>query len=407
MKYLVAVDDCFLDRPGGMGRVAWDIAMLMHDRGHEVAMVAARQQRDGAPPAVTREQGIRLLRYSRPLLPAWHPRRGQKIIAAAVAATRQHFADEPWDVVHMHAPFTGAGVLRALGAQPHYVYTMHSPVVMEQRINWASQGAVGRLKMTLGLGALEREERAVLQVCEHIHTLSEYCRAQVERYHGLGARVTVVPYWRRPELHREHTKAEARRLLGWPADETILLSVRTLGPRYGIDVAIRALAPFARAGRCTYVIAGDGPLRAELLQLVHRLEVSARIWFTGRLDETHLRLAYEAADLFVLPTVALECFGLIVVEALSFGCPVVGTDAGAIPELMRPILPAFVVPSGDVFALRNRLDEFLRGDLIAPSPEELVTHVGRCFDKATITARMAAWIEAASGPRLATTRMAS
>ena len=52
-----------------------------------------------------------------------------------------------------------------------------------------------------------------------------------------------------------------------------------------------------------------------------------------------MALWYEAADLFVLPTTALECFGLITMEAFAHGCPVLSTDAAAVPESMRPIMP--------------------------------------------------------------------
>jgi glycosyltransferase involved in cell wall biosynthesis len=397
MKYLVAVDNCFLDAPGGMGRVAWDIAVLMRDRGHEVAMVASRPQTGAEAPSLSSHDGVRIVRYSRPRLPSWHPLRAHRAVHAARAATQRYFAGERWDVVHMHSPFTGAGVLDALGRRPRYVYTLHSPSVMEQEINWANQGAVGWLKMLLGKGALRRVERKVLRPCGRIHTLSEFSRRKVEDFHGLGERVQVVPYWRRPELRRQYSKREARRRLSWPLDEPLLLTVRKLGPRYGLDVAIRAVAPLAAAGRCALVIGGAGPLRGELEGLAGALHVGERVRFAGRLDEAQLALAYQAADLFLLPTVALECFGLIIVEALAFGCPVLSTDAGAIPELMRGILPDFVVPAGDEAALRAKIDAFLSGTLLAPPPDALVAHVDRLFGKQAVTAQLAALLEE-SGP---------
>lgn len=393
MKYLVAVDNCFLDAPGGMGRVAWDIAMLMRDRGHDVAMVAARPRAGADAPTLDTQDGVRIVRYSRPLLPGWHPLRAQRAVRAARAATQRYFANERWDVVHMHSPFTGAGVLDALGPRPRYVYTLHSPTVLEQEINWGSQGAVGQLKMLLGKGALQRVERKVLEPCARIHTLSEFSRDKVEDFHGLGDRVQIVPYWRRPELRRQYGKLEARRRLGWPTDQPLLLTVRKLGPRYGLDVAIRAVAPLAAAGRCTLMMGGAGPLRAELEELARTLGVGERVRLTGRLDEEQLALAYQAADLFLLPTLALECFGLIIVEALAFGCPVLSTDAGAIPELMRDILPDFVVPAGDVTALRDKIDQFLSGTLIAPPPEVLVAHVDRFFGKQMVAAQLTSLLE--------------
>ena len=393
MKYLVAVDDCFLDRPGGMGRVAWDIAMLMCDRGHTVAMVAARPQPSAEGSHVSVHDGIRVLRYSRPSLPRWHPLRAQRIIRAVQRATQQHFGGEHWDLVHMHSALTAAGVLSALGARPRYVYTLHSPIVMEQQINWASQGTVGQLKLISGLGILARIERKVLASCDRIHTLSEYSRTQVEHLHGLKGRVSVIPHWQRPELRREYAKAEARRQLGWPIDETILLTVRTLGPRYGIDVAIRAVAPLARQGLCVFAVGGDGPQRVPLILLAQSLNAGERIWFLGRLTETQLALAYQAADLFLLPTRALECFGLIVLEALAFGCPVLGTDAGAIPELLRPILPDCIVPAGDNAALQDKVQDFLAGRLSIAAETHLIAHVERYFGKPVIAPRIAALLE--------------
>lgn len=402
MKYLIAVDDCFLDRPGGMGRVAWDIAMLMRDRGHDVAMVAARPQPGGDAAALTTERGIRILRYSRPILPAWYPLRARRTVATATQAIREYLGREPWDVVHMHSPFTGRGALQALGPAPRYLYTVHSPVVMEQQINWANQGAIGRLKLAFGLGALRRIEHTVLRAADQIHTLSEYTRNKVQEFYGLGNRVVVVPHWRRPELRRELSKSEARRCLGWPVDETILLTVRKLAPRYGLDVAIRAIAPLARERACMFVIAGDGPSRVALTDLACSLGVGERVRFTGRLDETQLALAYQAADLFVLPTAALECFGLIVIEALAFGCPIVSTDAGAIPELMQPILPNFTVPAGNRDALESKIRDVLAGRITPPPAAALTAYVERAFGKEHVTSQLVGFLEGRPcAPRLA------
>jgi len=393
MKYLVAVDDCFLDRPGGMGRVAWDIALLMRDRGHTVAMVAARPQPSTEASHVSVHDGIRVLRYSRPPLASWHPFRAQRIIRAARSATQQHFGRERWDVVHMHSALTAAGVLAAVGGGPRYVYTLHSPITMEQQINWASQGAVGQLKLISGLGILARIERQVLSACERIHTLSEYSRARLEEIHGTNGRVSVIPHWQRPALRREHTRAEARQQLGWPVDEAILLTVRTLAARYGVDIAIRAVAPMARQGQCAFAIGGDGPQQASLTHLAQSLNAGERIWFLGRLTEPQLALAYQAADLFLLPTRALECFGLIVLEALACGCPVLGTDAGAIPELLRPILPDYIVPAGDDAALQEKVQAFLAGRLSRTPEAQLIAHVQQYFGKSVIAPRIAALLE--------------
>ena len=92
---------------------------------------------------------------------------------------------------------------------------------------------------------------------------------------------------------REISKKEARQRLGWPESDRILFTVRGLGPRYGIDVAIQAVAPLAAEGRCRFYIGGDGPLRQSFEQLATDLGVADRVCFMGRISDEHLALAYQ------------------------------------------------------------------------------------------------------------------
>lgn len=402
MKYLVAVDNFFPDRPGGMARVAWDIALAMRDRGHEVAIVAMAGFAPPAAPRSERVDGVRVLRYEKPRLSRLSPARMRATVEAAERQVRVAFGHEPWDVVHMHTPLTGEGALRALGggltgaasvSAPRFIYTMHSPAVLEQRINWRSQGLAGRIKLLLGQGALRRQEWRILSNCERIHTLSRFTRDRIQEFYGLGERVSVIPHWRRPGMSRTLSRAEARQRLGWPIDGRLIFTVRVHGPRYGIDDAIRAAAPLVRDRRCRFVIGGDGPLRPAFERLADELGCGDGVRFTGRLSDDALALAYQAADLFVLPTRALECFGLITIEALSYGCPVLSTDAAAIPETMNQILPDFVVPAGDVDALGAKLEAFVAGRIMPPEEHRLVEFVASRFDADVVLPRIAALLE--------------
>ena len=392
MNYLSA-GSCFLDQPGGAERVAWDTALAMRDRGHAVTIVCTRQSAGDGPGSLSESHGVRILRYDRPSLASWHPRRAERAIQAAAQATRKWLGHETWDVVHIHAPFTGVGVMRALGDGPRYIYTMHSPMVLEQKINWANQGIPGRIKLAFGLGRLKRIEGDLLNKCAGIQTLSEFTRRQVDHFHGLGDRVTVVPHWRRSDLKRVHTKVEARRRLGWPENEKILFTVRRHASRYGLDIAIRAITPLAAEGRCIFVLAGDGPLRTSFEAMARELGGDGCVRFTGRISDEALALSYEAADLFVLPTVALECFGLITLEAFAFGCPVLSTDSCALPETMQPILPDFIVPAGNVLALQQKVDDFLTGKLVPVPAEKLVEYLTEKYDESVVLPRLIKLLE--------------
>lgn len=99
-------------------------------------------------------------------------------------------------------------------------------------------------------------------------------------------------------------------------------------------------------------------------------------------------LSYQAADLFVLPTMELECFGLIILEALAMGCPIVATNVAAIPELLEPILPEFIVPANNVTAMRTKLQDYLEGRIVVPKQETLIDYVQRRYAKKVICQKM-------------------
>ncbi len=388
MNYLVAVDFCFLDVPGGAERVAWDIARAARDQGWNVAMLCLKPSLGELPDGPTLQEGITIVRYEKPKLTKWHPRRMHHQIEAAAAAFGQWLRETRWDVVHIHSPFTGAGVLRAAGSTVRCAYTVHSPIVLEQQINWAAQGWPGKVKLVLGLPILKSLERKLLTRSAAIHTLSEFTRCELNNFHGLGDRVTVIPHWCRNGFRRVRTRMEARRRLGWPVDQAIFFTLRRLEERYGIDTAIRAMAPLAPTHEWFFYVGGDGPLRPKLESLALELGLSDRVRFTGRLTDEELTLAYQAADAFLLPTNSLECFGLIILEALACGCPVISTDAGAIPEIMKAILPDFIVPAGDPVALREKIRDFLEHKLQPPPAEELTAFALSKYGKPEIVPRL-------------------
>ena len=388
MNYLSVVDELFPDRPTGAGRVAWDIAGVMRDRGHAVTMLCWTEA-----PGIRSIEGIRAVGYVIPPASRWDPRRARRVIDAAAAVTARELAGERWDMVHAHALFPGAGVASALGAARRFVYTMHSPATMEAEINWAEQGLPGTLKRIFGKQRLAGVERDLLVRADAIHALSDFTKSVIGRNYGLEEKVTVVPHWRRETLRRSSTKLDARRRLGWPDGAPVVFTVRRHVARMGIDVAIEAIAPLAAAGTCLFVVGGDGPLRPALEAQAATAGADGRIIFTGRLSEENLALAYQAADLFVLPTLALECFGLIIVEALAYGCPVVATDAAAIPEILRPIAPDLIVPAGDARALRETIDRCLSGRLRVPDPAELVAYVDAHYGARPVADRIVRLLE--------------
>ena len=104
----------------------------------------------------------------------------------------------------------------------------------------------------------------------------------------------------------------------------------------GLENLLEATAALEDLPGLRVVVAGSGS-GSDLTALRDRLGLQGGLDLVGRVPDEELALWYRAADLFVLPTVAYEGFGLATAEALASGTPVVGTPVGATPELLEPL----------------------------------------------------------------------
>ncbi|MBI5725353.1 MAG: glycosyltransferase family 4 protein [Planctomycetes bacterium] len=382
MKYLALANYLFADSPGGGSRVAWDIACRMRDDGHETAMLCQKVRPDD--PDLARVDGIDVVRFARPQFARLDPTKPIRTARAAAAAAERSLAARQWDIAHTYFPWQRR-LAERLAPSARRVHTVLSPDYYENRFNWLSQGITGRIKWLLGGLYVAHAERTILAGSNAVHAMSDYTAGLLESRYGRLDNVRVVPHWRRDDMRRTATKAQARQKLGWQADAKILFSVRGLHKRYGLDLAIRAAAPALRScPGMMFCIAGHGPMMEYLKDLADQQGLSRRICLMGRVDDQTLQACYEAADLFVLPTVAMECFGLIVLEAYSVGLPVLSTDAGSLPELLGPLCPQLIVPAGDERALEEKINLFAAGKLDCPSPQQIEEYLENRYSAARV-----------------------
>jgi len=139
-------------------------------------------------------------------------------------------------------------------------------------------------------------------------------------------------------------------------DETVLLSVGRLEESKGFHVLVAALAalrdhsgPIAE-GRWRWVLAGDGPFKGALQSTIGAAGLTANVHLAGRVSDRDLHAWYEAADLFVHPTL-YEGSSLVTLEAMAHRRAVVATIAGGLPDKVRPGINGWLVAPGDASAL--------------------------------------------------------
>jgi glycosyltransferase involved in cell wall biosynthesis len=134
------------------------------------------------------------------------------------------------------------------------------------------------------------------------------------------------------------SREEARQKLEWPKDRIILLTVRRLARRMGLENFIEAIGQLReKQPAILAVLAGTGPLAGELAALVERKNLQEHVRLVGFVPDADLPVAYRAADASVVPSIALEGFGLIVLESLAAGTPAIVTPVGGLPEAVSAL----------------------------------------------------------------------
>jgi glycosyltransferase involved in cell wall biosynthesis len=164
---------------------------------------------------------------------------------------------------------------------------------------------------------------------------------------------------------------EARSKLGWPDSRQILFTSRRLVHRVGLDKLLQALAIIKPTIPDVWLaIAGRGHLQARLQQQTKELGLEENVKFLGFLPDEQLPLAYQAADLTIMPSQSFEGFGLAIIESLACGTPVLCTPVGGMPEILQPLSPDLITDSIEVPAIAEKLEQVLLGNILIPSREE-------------------------------------
>ncbi len=175
---------------------------------------------------------------------------------------------------------------------------------------------------------------------------SRYVKARLVQHGCAEAAVRVLPYFvARP------AESEAK------AGGGGLLFVGRVVLQKGLDALLRSLARTGTGARL--VVAGDGPDLDRVRRLAASLGLDSRVRFLGWVDGAAKAELYRKADAVVVPSLWPEPFGLVGLEAMSYGKPVVAFDVGGIGEWLDDGRTGFLVPPHDLAAFARRIDDFV------------------------------------------------
>lgn len=380
MRILLCIEHFFGDVHGGAYRVAWDCAKYLARTGHEVTLLCESK---GGDPAHSKIEGVSVLRYGL-------TKRGWNVASIrrklVESLVRNHYGGHPPEMIWGHSPFQFLG---AIAAFPHCaaVYTVHSPVSEEMReseryTRWFSSWKIAAGKIY---------EKKCLQRARRIIVLSQFTCDLLARIHRtrFESKIVIAPGWVDAQNYITHDgKTILRGELAWRTDVPVLFCLRRLVPRMGIGSLIQAAAILRKQGmQFVLYIGGEGAMRQTLLTQIEREGVGEQVKLVGAIPEQQLAVSYAACDAFVIPTRALECFGLIAVEAMAAGTVVLSTPVGALPEIIRPLEPRWLAQDNSAEAIALLIKSFLEGNLPEHSGDEIRRYVTQHYDARTACAR--------------------
>jgi glycosyltransferase involved in cell wall biosynthesis len=339
---------------GGIGRYVQEVTRALRDDGHTVEAICAAGPEGKAP-------GVHVI----PGCDEFEHRDGSRIRAEVIART-EAFAP---NLVLLHAmdDFTLELQLRDHYRVARFVHNhVHCPSGLDQdtsssqpcaraagtacitgyatRRCWHVRNPVVARRFYRRAGAAV----ANLRSAPLIFTASRYMRQRLACQGVNRELIVVAPYFARSGTPAGRHNA---------GDERRVLFVGRIVPEKGLHHLIEALPAMGEHVRLA--VNGDGPARHVAEALARNLGVIDRVEFLGWTDRDRLLDCYRQADALIVPSLWPEPFGLVGLEAMSHGLPVVGYGSGAIPEWLTDDVTGFVVARGDIDGLAYRTRQIL------------------------------------------------
>ncbi|MFM0286650.1 glycosyltransferase family 4 protein [Paraburkholderia megapolitana] len=360
----------FGERPGGLDRMFMALVDALPAQGVNVRGLVA------GSPAVLDASGGRVHPFA-----ATQDGLGKRLWQVRTRSRELTTARMP-DVVATHFALYAAPTVGVFGNVPRVVH-FHGPWAEESGSE--GRGSVSRvLRRTLERFVYRRGTR---------HIVLSHAFAQIlhTQYGVHGDSIRVVPGCVDvSRFDRNVSKRSARKRLGLPHDRPLLFCVRRLVSRMGIEDLIDALFVVRQSvPDVLLTIAGKGPLEAQLQARIVARGLERHVQLAGFVPDDALPLWYKAADITVVPTVALEGFGLTTIESLAAGTPVLVTPVGGLPEAVAPLSPDLVLPSGGFQALGGGIADALLGRRVLPSAAECSEYARAHFDHPVVAAQVA------------------
>jgi D-inositol-3-phosphate glycosyltransferase len=270
-----------------------------------------------------------------------------------------------YDLIHSHYWLSGrmGNWAQELWDRPHLVM-LHTIGVVKNRTG------VGQPESELRIAA----EKELVKNCHRIVAPTDREKENLVKHYGVrNEKIAVVPCGVNLNLFQPEPKLVARKRLGLDPDDKIMLNIGRFEPLKAIDRLLEAITHLDDLKQLRLVIVGgdgvEAPATRFLKQKAGNLGIGDKVIFAGRIEQNSLPQYYNSADALVMAS-HYESFGLVGLEALACGRPVVSTPVGAMEALIEQSRAGHIVTDSLPQSLANGIRSIL-ADGGLPSPGEI------------------------------------
>jgi glycosyltransferase involved in cell wall biosynthesis len=335
MAKIVHFGKYYFPDPGGIESVTLSLSLGAVQFGHSVLVVCFRKS---MPESGERTEGVTVWRTPIDTIIASQPL-GIKYVFACWKASKNA------DIIHLHAPnMLAALCVLFVNRKTQLLVHWHSDVI--------NKGILGKILRPLESVLLSRANVIVAATLAYADSSTTLARFR--------SKVTVVPYGTKKNNNFRTGSELTQPILDKIKGKKIVLAVGRLVAYKGFRVLINAAQHLCDGS--IVLIVGAGSLKNDLQQKIENAGVSERVLLAGKLSESELHSLFERATLFCLPSVnRAEAFGMVLIEALSYGLPIVASTipGSGVPWVNQHGVTGLNVKIGDHIALAEACNQIL------------------------------------------------
>lgn len=275
-------------------------------------------------------------------------------IASANVALNLVFKPLKYDleVVHAHSPIPYSDL-------PALLYAKRKKVPFVLTYQYDGQETGGSLIRNTGVSVYNKYLlNKVLDYADIIIATTKAYANESEFLREYTDKITLIPNGINIEdFNISYSKEECRNKLGLSADKNIILFLGSLVPYKGPDILLKAFSAVKKEiPDVELVFAGRGEMHEELVKLSKKLNIEENVKFSGFVDEDLKPVYYRAADIFCLPSTNMgESFGIVNLEAMACGIPIISSKLGGIPDIVKDMENGILVKPGDSKSLADAM----------------------------------------------------